>query len=529
MTESTTATTIGTWLDEAAARDLPDSAWRIDGVATSARRLAAESATLAPAVAALEPERGAPVCLLMRTSTTMLRLWFALARAGIVDVPLNVASGAVVLRYLIADAGARVVVCDVEFLDQVLAEAPELPLLTTVLVHDPERAVPTTTVADGRVTVRDLAGLADGPTAPLPEVAPDDISTVLYTSGTTGPPKGVLLTHRFNLHLIRHTSGLMGYTPADRLYSVFPLFHSNARYTSVGAAIETGAGLVMHRRFSASRFWDICRDEAITAFNYQGAMMAILFQLPARADDRDHAVRVAFGAPCPAEIFAPFEERFGVTLTEVYGSTEVSNVCNNPPHARRIGAGGRPSPQYSVQIVDEHDDPVPVGADGEIVVRPNAAGWIFRGYLGKPEATVAAWRNLWFHTGDRGRMDADGFVHFLDRMSDTIRRRGENISTWEIERVVQGHPAVERVAAYAVPSELSESEVMISVVPVPDVPLTPADVLEYCTGRLTAQALPRYVRLVGELPLTPSQRTEKFRLRATGVTADTWDREATGV
>jgi carnitine-CoA ligase len=319
---------------------------------------------------------------------------------------------------------------------------------------------------------------------------------------------------------------LLGYTAADRLYSVFPLFHSNARYCSVMAAIEAGADLVMDVKFSASRFWDICREHGVTAFNYQGAMMRILFNQPPRPDDADNPVRLAFGAPCPPEIFTAFERRFGLELTEIYGSTEVSIVTDMPPSDRRVGTAGNESVNYEVAVVDEHDEPVPAGVAGEIVARPKKPGWMFDGYHAMPQATADSWRNLWFHTGDRGLLDEDGYLVFLDRLKDTIRRRGENISSWELECVVAEHPAVGQAAAYGVPSELSEEEVMLAVVPAAGRHVDPTDLVQHCARTLTGFAVPRYVRVMTELPMTPSQRVEKYKLRADGVTPDTWDREA---
>jgi crotonobetaine/carnitine-CoA ligase len=292
------------------------------------------------------------------------------------------------------------------------------------------------------------------------------------------------------------------------------------------AAAEAGADLVLDRTFSAGRFWDTCRAHGITAFNYQGAMTSILAKQPPRPDDADNPVRVGFGAPCPPELFADFERRFGVRLTEIYGSTEVSVVTDMPPTARRIGTAGRESVNYTVAVVDERDEPVPAGTPGEIVARPKHAGWMFDGYAGDPGATAAAWRGLWFHTGDRGVLDADGFLTFLDRMKDTIRRRGENVSSWEVERVVAEHPAVGQVAAYGLPSELSEEDVAVAVVPAAGAAVDPAELVEHCRAGLTSFAVPRYVRVLDELPLTPSQRVEKYKLRADGVAPGTWDREA---
>jgi carnitine-CoA ligase len=203
-------------------------------------------------------------------------------------------------------------------------------------------------------------------------------------------------------------------------------------------------------------------------------------------------------------------------------------VTDMPPHRRRVGSAGTESANYHVAVVDERDEPVPAGTPGEIVARPKAPGWMFDGYHGDPAATVRSWRGLWFHTGDRGVLDADGYLHFLDRMKDTIRRRGENVSSWEVERVLAEHPAVGQVAAYGLPSELSEEEVAVAVVPAAGARIDPAELVEHCRGTLTAFAVPRYVRVLDALPLTPSQRVEKYKLRAAGLTPDTWDREVPG-
>lgn len=509
--------TLGDWLAVAAGRARADAGATVDGEQSTWRELDAAADRAAAGFLALGLRPGDPVCVLMHSSVAALTVWFGLARAGLIEVPLNPASGETLLRYLLEHAGASVVVCDAEMVCAVCLAAP--PAVRTLVVNgegDP---------AGPGIAGCDLAELLGTTPTRLPTVDPSTPTVVLYTSGTTGPPKGALLSHRANVNLARHTVELLGYTRSDKLYSVFPLFHSNARCCSVMAAAEAGADLVMDRGFSAGRFWDTCRTNGITAFNYQGAMMSILHKQPARPDDADNPVRLAFGAPCPPEILEAVEKRFGLALTEIYGSTEVSIVTDMPPRDRRIGSAGTASVNYTVAVVDEHDDEVPPATAGEIVARPNAAGWMFDGYLGNPEATAASWRNLWFHTGDRGYLDEDGFLYFLDRISDSIRRRGENVSSWEVERVVAKHPSVGQVAAYGVASELSEQEVAVAVVPNQGQTVDPAAVVEHCRGALTAFALPRYVRVLDALPLTPSQRVKKFQLRADGVAPGTWDRE----
>ncbi|WP_028850497.1 AMP-binding protein [Thermocrispum municipale] len=530
-------TSLGEWLASVAADpDRKDAEVVIEGEQVSVQDLDAAALSVATGLVDLGLRPDDRVAVLTPARVASLQAWFGIARAGLVEVPLNPAAGPVALAHCLVRSQVRAAVCAPELvplltqaMEQARADGDELVLHDLLLLDPLPGAETGRTVSTGLTTGLSTMPFADLlATEPrdLPAVDPGSTAVVLYTSGTTGPPKGVRLSHRANVNLARHTTELMGYTRDDRLYSVFPLYHSNARYCSVMAGFEAGARVLMHRKFTASGFWDICRREGITAFNYQGAMMSILAKQPARDDDRDNPVRVAFGAPCPKEIFTEFEQRFGVRLTEIYGSTEVSLVCEMPPERRRIGTAGRQSPIYTVAVVDELDRPVPPGTPGEIVARPKKPGWMFDGYEGDPAATVKAWRNLWFHTGDRGVLDEDGFLTFLDRVKDTVRRRGENVSTWEVERVIADHPDVAQVAAYGVASELSEEEVMVAVVPAPGADVDPAALEEYCRGRLTAFAVPRYVRVVDALPLTPSQRVEKYKLRAEGVTPDTWDREA---
>lgn len=515
---------IGAWLAALAADpDRRQAQLVIEQECASAIELDRAASQVATGLLELGLEPGDRVAVITPACLAAVQAWFGIARASLVEVPLNPAAGALVVEHCLAQTRARVVI----------AAAEVLPLLATALAADGSPVEQVVVIGDAAtdavpawVATRSFASVLAARPGTHPAVRASDPAVILYTSGTTGAPKGVVLSHRANVNLARHTVELMGYTESDHLYSVFPLYHSNARYCSVMAGLEAGARVLLHRRFSASRFWQICREQEITAFNYQGAMMSILHKQPAGPRDRDHAVRVAFGAPCPPEIFAFFEERFGVRLTEIYGSTEVSLVCEMPPERRRVGTAGRESAIYSVAIVDETGHIVPPGTTGEITVRPKQAGWMFDGYESDPAATVRAWTNLWFHTGDRGVIDEDGFLTFVDRVKDTVRRRGENVSTWEVERVIADHPAVAQVAAYGVASELSEEEVMVAIVPVPGVALDPRAILAHCEGRLTAFAVPRYLRSVAALPMTPSQRVEKYRLRAEGATADTYDREA---
>jgi crotonobetaine/carnitine-CoA ligase len=291
--------------------------------------------------------------------------------------------------------------------------------------------------------------------------------------------------------------------------------------------MASGAAVV-HSRVSASRFWDICRQEAITGCMCMGALVLMLYKQPEREDDRDNPVKTGYGAPAPPAITPAFEERFGVVLAESYGSTELGIATANRPSQRKIGSCGVPVAGLEVQIQDERGDEVPRGTIGEIAVRPTAPHLIVEGYYGMPEATLEAFRNFWFHTGDRGRQDDDGWFYYVDRMKDAIRRRGENISSWEVEQVLNDHALVAESAVVGVPSELTEEEVLAYVVLKGDGELEPGALLDFAQQRLPHFAVPRYVAFTPELPKNPQQRIQKFVLRDRGLPEDAWDRESVG-
>ena len=496
---------IGDWIRAKAANNGDRVALEVLGETLTYNQLDERTDRAAAGFAALGLKPGDKVCVMMRNSAANVEMWLGLCKAGIVEVPINTANKGYLLQYIVEQSDARAIVCDAEFL-------PRLDEIEHRLEH---------------VIVPGRDALPDGP-VPHPRLRPRDTSVILYTSGTTGPSKGVVLSHNANLALARSTVKLMRYGRDDVLYTVFPLFHINAKYTSVMAAMEADARLVMEERFSASRFFDTCREKGVTAFNYQGALLLMLFKQPPRDDDADNPVRVGFGAPCPADLWEPFEQRFGVRLVDVYGMTEIAIATANSLDERKIGTGGRAAEGYEVRIVDADDRPVAPDTPGEIVVRPTKPDILIQEYYKQEQATLEAFRNLWFHTGDRGRMDADGYLTFIDRMKDAIRRRGENISSWEVEQVVNAHPDVLECAAYGVSSELSEEEVAIAIVLQPGCEFRPPALLEHCAERMAHFAVPRYVRVLDELPRTPSQRLQKYKLRDAGVTPDAWDAVAHG-
>jgi crotonobetaine/carnitine-CoA ligase len=515
--------TIGAILEYRAATQPDREVLRFPDAAFSYRQLDEQASRVANALAALGLGKGDRVAVQLPNCPEFAAIWFGLGRAGMIEVPLNVGLRADLLAYTLNQAECKAVV--------ILGEwAPRIDAIRGALTCDPHVIVVGERSAEVTGPATPFADLLTADAArPSTVVSPDDTSVLLFTSGTTGPSKGVVLTHNANFFLAETNVLTMEYGESERLFTAFPLFHVNAKYTTVLPTFLMDAGSsVVHDKFSASRFWDICRDEAITGINFMGALILMLYKQPERPDDRDNPVRTGYGAPAPPDITPAFEERFGVTLCEGYGSTELGLAIANRPSHRKIGTAGHPVPGLEVQIQDERGDAVPRGTVGEIVVRPQAPHLIVEEYWGMAEATKDAFRNLWFHTGDRGRQDDDGWFVYVDRAKDAIRRRGENISSWEVERCLSSHPGVLEVAVIGVPSELTEEEVLAVVVPRAGEAVAPEELLDFAQERLPHFAVPRYVSFADDLPRNPQQRVQKFVLREAGLPADAWDRESVG-
>ncbi|MHA6620957.1 ATP-dependent acyl-CoA ligase [Pseudonocardia sp. DLS-67] len=445
-------------------------------------------------------EPGDRIALLAGNRLELLETVLGCAWLGAIAVPLNTALRGAGLRHALTDSGARVVVVE-----------PEL-----VGVLD-EVGVPVERWVVGETFP------APGPALPPRPAAPGDTVAILYTSGTTGLPKGVCCPQA-QFHWWGVTVGeCLEITDDDVLYTCLPLFHTNA-LNAFFQAVCAGATYVLGGRFSASRFWDEARAAGATVTYLLGAMVQILLSRPAGPDDTAHRVRIALSPATPAAAHAAFRERFGVQLVDGYGSTETNMVLGAHPAAQRPGYMGVVLPDHEVRVVDAAGLDVPDGEPGELVCRSRQPYAYATGYFENPAATAAAYRDLWFHTGDRVVREPDGWLRFLDRLTDSIRRRGENISSLDVEQVLAAHPAVAAVAVYAVPSELSEDEVMAAVVPRDGGPVDPAELTSWCAPRLAAFAIPRYVDVLAELPLTENGKVRKAVLRERGVTERTWDR-----
>jgi crotonobetaine/carnitine-CoA ligase len=462
---------------------------------------------------------GDRVAILCPNRIELLDVILGCAWSGAAAVPINTALRGAQLAHVLANSEARLFVID-PAIAGALEHVERPPRLEHVRVLDSASSELPERWAGAR-----LAPACDE--LPAGTVDPGDTMVILYTSGTTGAAKGVRCPHAQLYWWGVINSEVLSLSADDVLFTSLPLFHTNA-INSFFQALVAGATYAIEPRFSASRYWSMARDHGATVTYLLGAMIGMLQAQSESPADREHTVRLALAPATPAPLHKPFRARFGVALVDGYGSTETSHIIGRPDDEQRPGFLGRAVNDFEVNVVDEHDLAVAAGVPGELVVRGRHPFSLATGYHAMPEATVAAWRNLWFHTGDQVVRDEDGWFRFLDRRQDTIRRRGENVSSVEVERVLLEHPGVDAAAVFPVASELAEDEVMAAIVPARGAQLLPAELMAHCEPRLAYFAIPRYVELVSTLPLTENGKVTKRPLRERGVTAATWDRERAG-
>ncbi|MFN8543398.1 MAG: AMP-binding protein [Candidatus Binatia bacterium] len=473
-------------------------------------------------------QAGDTVALLMIGSPELIFTTFAANKLGAVWVPTNTDYRGDWLCGALRASRARVLVVDAHLLPRLAELGPDLPIERIVVNGRPE-------VELAGATMIDLAEFAslDG-REPDVEVAHGDTAAVLWTSGTTGRPKGVMQSH--NAWVRGSESSIRSYRvrEGDVLYNCLPMYNSAAWISTVYPALIAGLPFGLDDHFSVSGFWDRTRFYGATHVFTLGAMHVFLWQAPAAPDDRDNPVRVASTIPMPAWLMEPFKARFGIeTIVQGYGQSEVFTVLLRIDDGTRTwkpNSAGEPPPGMDVRLLDDDDEEVAVGEVGEFCVRPAAPYVIANGYFDDPEATVAAFRNLWYHTGDLGRRDEDGEFFFFDRKADYIRYKGRNVSSFAVEAAVNAHPAVAQSAAYGIRSaELeAEAEIKVDVVVKAGHTLTPEALATFVNETAPYFFVPRFIELVDALPQTPTGRVRKFTLRSRGVTDRTWDRAAAG-
>jgi crotonobetaine/carnitine-CoA ligase len=477
---------------------------------------------VAGGVAALGVERQQPVLVMLNNHLDMVGCVVGLGISARIQVPVNAAYRGEILAHVINNSGARVMIIEADHAERLVEVAGSLASLEVVVVRGEVGQVR----LPGRFRVLGFEDLDKG-SGQIVETLPSDVFGIMYTSGTTGLSKGALVSHT---HAYSYASpcvhaGVVGITEEDVNLVVLPLFHAAGQWAGLYNTLIAGATAVILPHFSASSFWRHVREFKCTYTGALGTIADFLLSQPPSPDDRHHGLRKFGMSPVIPQVQA-FMERFGIEAVSTgYGSTEVGCIASAPFGTAVPGEAGWVRDGYEVRLVDEQDLDVAPGEAGEILVRQKEPWCVFLGYNGMAEATVKAWRNLWFHTGDRGRFAPDGQLIFLDRNNDAIRRRGENISSFEVEREVCRHPAILEAAAVAVPGHVDD-EIKVCVVIRPDTRLTPAELHEFLEGRLPRFMVPRYIEILSKFPKTPTEKVRKNLLRESGVSAATWDAEA---
>jgi carnitine-CoA ligase len=512
------------------------------------RDLQEKSRRVASGLASVGIGYGDRVAIMMSPCPEWVVIWFAANRLGAVVVPVNTAYRGEFLANQLNDSRTTVLAVESSLLDRVTEVAPDVTGLRRLYVRDDTTG---TTVQLGAAGVSVTDSLQVEPVESLEEVpsvgpqayvtrraepAIDDgaqpdwksPAAVFFSSGTTGRSKGALSSHHYLLSAAAAMVECWQLRTGEVLYAPLPLFHLSAVGSVLGPLLAGSTG-VIDRSFSVTQTWDRVRELGASGIALAGPMLMMLWSLPADPGDQEIPIRFLSAAPVPSEIYHDIEKRYGCRIVTCYGLSEAFPVAyagvndHNPP-----GASGRANPRLDVAVVDADDAPVGAGVVGEIVCRPRESHVVFEGYDEKPAETLAQMGSLWFHTGDLGRFDESGNLSYVDRKKDSIRRRGENISSFEVEQVVLRHSAVAEAAAFGVPSDLGEDDVMVSLTLRPEQQLDMTEFMDFCADRMPYFAVPRFVDVVHELPKNVIGRVLKPVLRERGVTATSWDRDQSG-
>lgn len=509
-----------TLVDQAAT--VGDDAWLISGSSVYTFHQAnVRSNELAAGFRAIGIEAGSRVGIFMDNCFEFVFAVMALGKLGAVWIPVNTAYKGQFLRRTLADSDAELLIVDADLLERVELVLDGAPKIKRLVVRGR---------VEGRETGIELHSLdelpVEGAGEQLSTLPPDTPYAVLYTSGTTGPSKGVVMSHHYWYSVIRAEFEVRDVQDGDRWFHPVPMFHGSVWLHTVMPALITGTTAVgVEDRFSASQFLERVRLYGATQIVSIGAMHMFILGQPERPDDADNSARVWTPVPLPLELQRPFMDRFGVErLIFYYGQTECMIIAQGNSQSTP-GAAGWPRKDLEVKVLDSSDREAPAGEVGEISIRPKRPYLMFDGYYNNAQATTEAFRNLWHHTGDLGRFNEAGELFWVDRKQDYLRRRGENISSFEIEAAVSEHPAVQFAVAHAVPSESTEDELKICVVLVPGAELSYLELAQFCNEHLPYFAVPRYIELMAleDLPVTASNRPQKYILRERGVTPATWD------
>ncbi len=519
---------------EARLSDDPDSELLdVCGTKFTTREVASEAWRLAGALADLGVAKGDRVASLVENSPEAMLFWWGVVTGGAIAVPINTAYKGDFLCHQLIDSGARVVVVQGDLLSRVVPVLVDAPAVEhIVVIGEPEADI-----GGAAPSVHTWTELLEAEAGePSVEIAPGDLGTFIYTGGTTGPSKGCMLSHNYHEVLARQIGLCWRRTADDVVWTPLPLFHFNALVTAVLGSLVFGGRGAIYKRFSVSNFWPEMNRTGATITSTLGTMAHLLAadedrsEMPrSGAAEANTSLKMIAAAPLPTVLDEKLRDRFGVsTFSAAFGLTEASLIAWQPSGVEnKPGAAGVVNDDYfDLRIFDDDDNEVPRGQAGEIVVRPKRPHVMFEGYWGNDEATVRANRNLWFHTGDLGRVDEDDYLFFVDRKADYIRRRGENISSFDVERILMQQGSLAEVVVHALPSEITEDDLKVSATLADGAELTEEELFGWAIDKLPYFALPRYVEFRDELPKSPVGRVLKRVLRSEGVTATTWDAEA---
>jgi len=470
--------------------------------------------------------KGDRVALLLPNCFEFVAIWFAISRLGGIETPSNPGLKGDLLCHNLNNSGAETLVADAAALPEIATIQDRIPAICTLILVG-------ATAGDARaagikiariVTFEDcIASQADFDAV---DVRYCDLMAILYTSGTTGAAKGALMSHHHCYAWAAAMALNLGYTAKDSYFSALPLFHTDAQMFGVYLPLIYGTRATLVEQFSASRFWDQVRASGATATNMLGAMGVILMRAPESPEDSANPIRVCQCIPMVPDK-AAFERRFGLNLVTGYGQTETSFVTLDTAEENRDGSCGRAHPDWEVAVVDENDQPLPAGAIGEIVSRPKKSWSMFSGYFNADGRTVQTLRNLWYHSGDAGSFDEDGWLYFKHRLNEAIRRRGENISAYEVESIAENHPDIIECAAFGVPSEFTEEDIMIVAMRRAGSAMQPAELVDHFMASAPRHMAPRYVEITEALlPRTPTEKIARSTLKQRGITPATYDRGA---
>ena len=501
------------------------------GDTISYRQMDERANRIAHGLAALGIEHQDPVAFMMPDGIDLAALWCGLARRGAAEVPINLAYRGAFLSRIANDSTARTIVIDAQFLDRLAAVADELTELERCIVYRGEIEAVPQQIADrfevltfDSTISNDASRFEGGP-------AFHDMIGIMYTSGTTGASKGVMVCHAQAYRYAANVARNHGVGPGDKYYTAgLPLFHIAGQWGVAYGSMLRGATVVLRRGYRNEHFWPDIAEHGATSVFLLGAIANFIWQQPEGPHDAKTPLEKVGMYPVIPEHEA-FAKRFGVRIASGYGSTENPGPCMHP-----LGASfptnqciGGITERWEAKILDESDIEVPLGTVGEICVRPRDPWEIMLGYWRQPEATARAFRNLWYHTGDAGYMDEQNRLYFVDRLTDSLRRRGENISSMEVEDAINQHPDVLECAVFPVWADESEQEVMVTITPQPGSEIDPVALTRFCNERMPYFMVSRYIDVVDQIPKTPTGKMQKYALRDHGVSETTWDRIAAGV